>query len=372
MRGWPGASENERQAIWLFHNFAILLLCGLVAIDNDILKCQPARLAGMIFCHASLTKKRYWSLNLSMEFAKDIERIGAILRETARLHLQLQRLAVAGCDQTTSTQCFIISELGRTGTLTLADLARRVGLDKSWTSRAVESLVQEGLIAKVQSDEDRRLVHLSLTEAGHQRFENLNAVLDTQAERVLNRIDAIQQPQIFEVLRLIRDALRTELSGSVVGGVSDTHLDSGLSFQPVGSDQLEFIRSLLIASRLPVDGIESPNLEFTSVSRNGKLVGCAGLERYGKDALLRSVAVAESERNSGIGKQLVLRLLDQAAQQRLKKIVLLTTTAETFFRRFGFQKIPRSQAPRSVLGSVEFQTVCPSSATVMVYRVPRP
>lgn len=306
-----------------------------------------------------------------MDSPKDIERMGALLRETARLHLQLQRLAVAGCDQTTSTQCFLISELGRNGTLTLADLARRVGLDKSWTSRAVESLAQEGLIAKVQSDEDRRTVLLSLTQAGQQRFENLNTVLDTQAERVLNRIDAIQQPQIFEALRLIRDALRTELSGTVICSVPDAQPETELTFKPVGPDQLESIRSLLLDSHLPVAGIESPNLELTSVFRNGKLVGCAGLEHYGKDALLRSVAVAESERGSGVGKQLVSRLLDQAAQQRLKKIVLLTTTAETFFRRFGFQKIPRSQSPKSVLASVEFQIACPKSATVMVYRVPK-
>lgn len=306
-----------------------------------------------------------------MDSPKNIERMGALLRETARLHLQLQRLAVAGCDQTTSTQCFIISELGRTGTLTLAALARRVGLDKSWTSRAVESLVQEGLIAKVQRDEDRRTVQLSLTETGQGRFENLNTVLDAQAERVLNRIDATRQPQIFEALRLVRDALQTELSGSVVCGVSEAPPETELIFQPVGPDQLESIRSLLLDSRLPVEGIEAPNLELTGMYRTGKLVGCAGLEHYGKDALLRSVAVAESERGNGIGKQLVSRVLDQAMQQRLKKIVLLTTTAETFFRRFGFQKIPRSQAPKSVMASVEFQTICPQSATVMVYRVPK-
>jgi amino-acid N-acetyltransferase len=305
-----------------------------------------------------------------MDSPKNIERMGALLRETARLHLQLQRLAVAGCDQTTSTQCFIISELGRNGTLTLADLARRVGLDKSWTSRAVESLVQEGLIAKVQSDEDRRTVLLSLTEAGRKRFENLNTVLDTQAGRVLNRIDSEQQPQVFEALRQIRDALRIELSGSIACGVSTSQPDENLTFQPAGPDERESVRKLLLDSNLPLDGIDAPDLELTCVYRNGALVGCAGLERYGKDALLRSVAVVESERGSGVGKQLVSGLLDQAGQQRLKKIVLLTTTAETFFRRFGFQKIPRSQAPKSVQASVEFQIACPQSATVMVYRVP--
>src|SRR5258708_39989340 len=67
---------------------------------------------------------------------------GALLREVARLHTQLQRNCVSYCAGTTATQCTVLTELGRSCSVTLATLSRRIGFDKSWTSRAVENLVQ--------------------------------------------------------------------------------------------------------------------------------------------------------------------------------------------------------------------------------------
>ena len=43
----------------------------------------------------------------------------------------------------------------------------------------------------------------------------------------------------------------------------------------------------------------------------------------------------------------------------------LTTTAERFFPKFGFEGIARSDVPPSVQASIEFTSACPSSAMVM-------
>ncbi len=102
---------------------------------------------------------------------------GALLREVARLHVQLQRTCVAECCGTTTMQCTVLTELGRSGPMTLAELARRIGFDKSWTSRAVEHLVQEGLVEKVGSTQDRRTVRLSLSPPGEACLADLNHTL---------------------------------------------------------------------------------------------------------------------------------------------------------------------------------------------------
>src|SRR5438045_5592632 len=107
---------------------------------------------------------------------------GALLREVARIHTYLQRENVAHCGGTTVTQCTVLTELGRSGPVQLAELSRRVGFDKSWTSRAVEHLVQDGLIEKVSSEADRRMVRLSLTPLGEQRVHDLNCTLTGLAE----------------------------------------------------------------------------------------------------------------------------------------------------------------------------------------------
>ncbi len=134
----------------------------------------------------------------------------ALLREVARLYLQLQRSCVAACGDTSSTQCFILGEVYRSGPVTQADLGRRLALDKSWTSRAVEALVQEGLLVKESAPEDRRAVVISLSKAGKRRAEELDGSLNGQAEQIIGRIPQKQRPGIYESLRLLRDALRAE------------------------------------------------------------------------------------------------------------------------------------------------------------------
>jgi amino-acid N-acetyltransferase len=50
-------------------------------------------------------------------------------------------------------------------------------------------------------------------------------------------------------------------------------------------------------------------------------------------------------------------------------VFLLTTTAEKFFPKFGFEAITRADVPASVQTSVEFRSACPASAVVMRKRL---
>ncbi len=134
---------------------------------------------------------------------------GALLREVARLHVQLQRTCVAQCCGTTPTQCTVLTELGRSGPVTLATLSRRIGFDKSWTSRAVESLVQEGLVEKVGSTQDRRTVCLFLTPRGEERLVALNQTLNALADQAFEYIPADQHTPVRTSLELLQQALLT-------------------------------------------------------------------------------------------------------------------------------------------------------------------
>lgn len=135
---------------------------------------------------------------------------GALLGEVARLHLQLQRTCVASCGDTGATQCFILEEIYRNGPVTLADLGRSLNLDKGWLSRTVEALVQQGCLVKESNSEDRRSVMISMSNVGRKLYEELDESLNAQVEQVMSHIPAKQRPGIYEALRLLRDALRTQ------------------------------------------------------------------------------------------------------------------------------------------------------------------
>jgi amino-acid N-acetyltransferase len=126
------------------------------------------------------------------------------------------------------------------------------------------------------------------------------------------------------------------------------------------------VAELLTEARLPLDGAEAHLPDFVLALRGDELIGCVGIERYGETALLRSVAVRDGERGTGVGRQLVAEALQRAHSGGMRSVVLFTETARDYFPRFGFRAITRAEVPEAVKASVEFTTACPDSATVMV------
>jgi amino-acid N-acetyltransferase len=124
------------------------------------------------------------------------------------------------------------------------------------------------------------------------------------------------------------------------------------------------ITQLLTDAALPLEGLAGHE-NFLVLSRKGRVVGCAAIERYGKCGLLRSVALDPNERRHGFGRHLVQEALQQARRDALSELVLFTTTAAPFFERLGFRTISREEVPAPVRASVEFQSACPATAAVL-------
>src|SRR5258708_10867172 len=104
--------------------------------------------------------------------------------------------------------------------------------------------------------------------------------------------------------------------------------------------------ALLQAQGLPTSDITDEHLEhFFFVGSDGSPAGLVGLELYGTDALLRSLVVAENARGKGLGSILIEHVEQYAASKGVRSIYLLTTTAEAFFKRLGYEHIERSNAP---------------------------
>jgi amino-acid N-acetyltransferase len=136
------------------------------------------------------------------------------------------------------------------------------------------------------------------------------------------------------------------------------------------ADDLVAVQRLLTGHGLPLEGVAT-HLDSMVVARdNGRIVGVAAVELYEGGALLRSVAVESAAQGRGLGHQLTEAALDIARERRLDAVFLLTTTAEHFFPKLGFEQISRDEVPASVQASIEFQSACPASATVMRKRIP--
>ena len=122
---------------------------------------------------------------------------------------------------------------------------------------------------------------------------------------------------------------------------------------------------LLHRLSLPVHGVAEQFGHYLVVRDATRLVGVCGVEVCGEDGLLRSVAVDPDYRGEGIGGLLVAGAQDLARRLKLEALYLLTTTAEAYFRRHGFQDFAREKAPAAVRESWEFRSGCPSSSALM-------
>ncbi len=125
------------------------------------------------------------------------------------------------------------------------------------------------------------------------------------------------------------------------------------------------IKKLLVASGLPVAGVDEHWKTFVVARDRGHIVACGGSELYTTVALIRSIAVASDHRKSGLGRRIVRQLIDRLASRGLRDFYLLTTTAEEYFKKRGFKTVDRDEVHPQLLQSREFQDACPASAVCM-------
>jgi len=125
------------------------------------------------------------------------------------------------------------------------------------------------------------------------------------------------------------------------------------------------IEELLDDSALPLAGVRD-HLEHFFIAREGTiLIGTVGLELYGREGLLRSLAVRPSERSKGTGSALTREVMAEARRLGVRRLILLTTTAERYFSQRGFRTIERGTITGEMTRSAEFTGACPGSAVCM-------
>ena len=132
---------------------------------------------------------------------------------------------------------------------------------------------------------------------------------------------------------------------------------------------LAAVRALLQGAGLTTAGLREQLANFQVAEDESRIVATAGLEVYGRGALLRSVAVDPAYRGRGIARKLVTRLIHQAELRGVAEVFLLTTSAAEYFRRFGFEPVPREGVSAAVQASAEFGDECCTTAQAMRMRV---
>jgi N-acetylglutamate synthase-like GNAT family acetyltransferase len=95
---------------------------------------------------------------------------------------------------------------------------------------------------------------------------------------------------------------------------------------------------------LTLSGLDDPELAlWARVDAHGRIEGTAGFELSGRNALIRSVAVAAPARGTGLGSQLAQFAFDRAAEAGAERAWLFSRRSGAFWQKLGFVSADRDE-----------------------------
>ncbi len=125
-------------------------------------------------------------------------RVAALLAD--ELDEELQKVSGLGLSEI----LVILQVMFADGRLKMTDLADTLVVTRGGVTRIVDRLVKAGYIARVPSEEDRRVVYAEVTEAGRRLIADHQATFEAvTAKRVGEMLAAPQMDQMHEILHVL-------------------------------------------------------------------------------------------------------------------------------------------------------------------------
>lgn len=119
---------------------------------------------------------------------KDARELQQALSELVRVYQFRDRKRICFYDVSV-TQCYGISVLNSGGSMTLGELAASLYLDKSTTSRVVDSLEEKGYVRRSVDPDDARALQLEVTARGRDLHSRIGEDLVEEMKKLVADLD---------------------------------------------------------------------------------------------------------------------------------------------------------------------------------------
>lgn len=100
--------------------------------------------------------------------------------------------------------------------LTGTALAEAAALDTARCSRAVSTLCEKGLLKRTRDTKDTRVVHVSVTELGVQRYKEVMPIVASLNEEIFQDLSAVEMAALSSMLDRITSRAALMLESNVV------------------------------------------------------------------------------------------------------------------------------------------------------------
>ncbi|MEX2582705.1 MAG: MarR family transcriptional regulator [Gemmatimonadota bacterium] len=146
------------------------------------------------------------SLREDPRLDRDAADLNAAISELIRIYQFRERDQIC-CHDLSVTQCHALSVIADSGSLSMNELAARLFLDKSTTSRVVDALERKSFARRDANPADRRALRLSTTPDGAALLDRIRGDIIQEEKRLLSEFEpAVRREMTRLINRLARAA----------------------------------------------------------------------------------------------------------------------------------------------------------------------
>lgn len=97
-------------------------------------------------------------------------------------------------------QLVVLGILGDEGILSISEVCKKISVSKPQMTIIIDKLEKKGLVYRVYSKEDRRIINIDLTEKGK---EYLSSLLEMFKENLSHKLISLPEEELAKLLNLI-------------------------------------------------------------------------------------------------------------------------------------------------------------------------
>ncbi len=116
---------------------------------------------------------------------------------TSNLNVIVRR--VAGDNNLSLSQYFTLLNISSSGVL-MGELSKLVGVEKSTLTRNIQILLNRNLVAKNQSEADKREYIIMLTSDGEKLIDILDRDMDNELNNILDNLDLNSKQKLSDII----------------------------------------------------------------------------------------------------------------------------------------------------------------------------
>lgn len=155
--------------------------------------------------------------NSATDLDRDAQALQAAVADLVRVYQFRDRDRIC-CHDISVTQCHALEALVEHGPMRLSELTERLFLDKSTTSRVVQTLVKKGYVEQRPDATDGRATALHPSTRGRRLCERITHDLVEQQKQLLQDLDPEIRAGVVNVIRRVARAADSRFRSGVSVG----------------------------------------------------------------------------------------------------------------------------------------------------------